>query len=56
MAVLDPALQGGELIGPSNRTHTAGPAAVLPPLPIKNEEAAAARLWRLSGQLTRVPW
>jgi NAD(P)-dependent dehydrogenase (short-subunit alcohol dehydrogenase family) len=56
MAVLDPTLTGGELIAPGGRTHTAGRAAVVPPIPIRDEEAAATRLWRLSGQLTRVPW
>ncbi|BDZ46815.1 SDR family NAD(P)-dependent oxidoreductase [Naasia aerilata] len=56
MAVLDPTLTGGELIAPGGPTRTAGPPAIVPALRIRNEEAAATRLWRLSGQLTRVPW
>lgn len=55
-AVTDPTLRGGELIAPRRGTHMTGAAAVVPPIAIPNAEAQAARLWRLSGQLTRVPW
>jgi NAD(P)-dependent dehydrogenase (short-subunit alcohol dehydrogenase family) len=56
MAVLDPTLTGGELVAPGGPTQTAGPPAVVAAPRIRNEDVAATRLWRLSGQLTRVPW
>ncbi|WP_246854298.1 SDR family NAD(P)-dependent oxidoreductase [Naasia sp. SYSU D00057] len=55
-AATDPALRGGELIGPAGLGHTAGRPVVIKPPRIKNEEQVAKRLWRLSGQLTRVRW
>ncbi|WP_297411251.1 SDR family NAD(P)-dependent oxidoreductase [Naasia sp.] len=56
LAVLDPGLSGGELVAPTGRLRTAGAPGVVPPFPVRNEELLAARLWRFSGQLTRVPW
>src|SRR3954469_368891 len=55
-AATDAALRGAKLIGPGRLGHTAGRPVVLPAPRIRNEEQVAKRLWRLSGQLTRVRW
>ena len=55
-AVTDRALDGGELIGPDGLAQTRGAAAIVSAARIRDEEALATRLWRFSGQLTRVPW
>jgi len=55
-AVTDEALTGGELLGPDGRAQTRGAAAIVSTARIRDEEALATRLWRFSGQLTRVPW
>lgn len=55
-AVTDPALTGGEFVGPGNLLQTAGPAKIVAPPPLRREPEVSARLWRLSGQLTRIPW
>ncbi len=49
-------LSGGELIAPGNRMQTAGaPRSVARP-EVAEDELLGARLWRISGQLTRIPW
>lgn len=55
-AVTRPDLVGGELIAPGNRFQTAGsPRAVARP-DFADDELLGARLWRMSGQLTRIAW
>jgi NAD(P)-dependent dehydrogenase (short-subunit alcohol dehydrogenase family) len=54
--VVNPALAGGELVGPGNFLQTAGSPHVVHAPRIRDEMHLARRLWRLSGQLTRVNW
>jgi len=55
-AVTDATLSGGEFVGPGNLLQTAGAAKVVGPPPLRDEHDVSGRLWRLSGQLTRIPW
>ncbi|WP_158437687.1 SDR family NAD(P)-dependent oxidoreductase [Naasia lichenicola] len=55
-AVTDPSLRGGEFLGPGNLLQTAGGAKIVGPPPLRDELEVSGRLWRLSGQLTRIPW
>lgn len=55
-AVTDPDLVGGEYIAPGGRFQTRGaPAAVEVPS-FADDDLLSKRLWRISGQLTRIPW
>jgi NAD(P)-dependent dehydrogenase (short-subunit alcohol dehydrogenase family) len=55
-AATSPAVHGGEFIGPAGPFQIAGEPMVLRGPKIRHEEAVAHRLWRISGQLTRVSW
>lgn len=55
-AATDDRVRGGEFVGPAGPFQIAGDPVVLRQPRIRHEEAIAHRLWRNSGQLTRVPW
>jgi NAD(P)-dependent dehydrogenase (short-subunit alcohol dehydrogenase family) len=53
-AALDPAAEPGGYYGPANFGETRGPPAPSKVMPQARDEAAAARLWTISEQLTGV--
>ncbi|BDI22892.1 short-chain dehydrogenase [Herbiconiux sp. L3-i23] len=55
-AVTSPDLVGGELVAPTGPMQTSGSPGVVPTPSIVDDELLGARLWRISGQLTRIPW
>ncbi len=55
-AATDASVLGGAFVGPAGPFQIAGEPEVLRDPRIRNEEAVAHRLWRISGQLTRVSW
>lgn len=55
-AVTDPALIGGEYVFPSGPLHLSGSPEASPLPPLARDELLGTRLWRISGQLTRIPW
>lgn len=55
-AVTSPDLEGGETIAPGGPFQTSGRAGVVATPAIAGDELLGARLWRVSGQLTRIPW
>jgi NAD(P)-dependent dehydrogenase (short-subunit alcohol dehydrogenase family) len=56
MAVTSPELRGGELVAPTGRLPTIGPAGIVPVPSFADSDLLSKRLWRISGQLTRIPW
>lgn len=55
-AATDPTLTGGEFVGPATGLGLRGAPKVLTAPRIRSEQLLATRLWRISGQLTRIPW
>lgn len=55
-AVTRDGLRGGEMIAPGNRLQTSGRPALVPRPEIADDDLLGARLWRISGQLTRITW
>lgn len=56
VAVTSPDLVGGELVAPTARLHTAGASGVVPMPSFAANTLLGDRLWRISGQLTRIAW
>jgi NAD(P)-dependent dehydrogenase (short-subunit alcohol dehydrogenase family) len=55
-AVTDPAISGGQYVFPSGPLHLSGAPEVEALPPLAHDELLGTRLWRISGQLTRIPW
>ena len=52
----DPLLVGGEYLAPGGRFQTRGAAAAVDVPSFADDELLSKRLWRISGQLTRIAW
>jgi hypothetical protein len=55
-AAADPAAESGRFYGPSGFLELRGYPAEVQPAAAAKDEAAARRLWDISGQLTGVTW
>jgi NAD(P)-dependent dehydrogenase (short-subunit alcohol dehydrogenase family) len=55
-AATDPGAYGGQYYGPSERAGTSGPPVAIPWVRRAFDEAAQARLWRVSEELTGVTY
>ncbi|MFD1713719.1 SDR family NAD(P)-dependent oxidoreductase [Amnibacterium flavum] len=55
-AVTDPDLLGGEYLAPSGRFQTRGAPEPISVPSFADDALLSARLWRISGQLTRIAW